>query len=71
MKRVPLIRIGLSIAASPILIAFIASLFQGGSMFNEGTGTGAYLWLLMLTLPIGGIAIVIGVIRIILRRLTS
>lgn len=71
MKRVPLIRIGLLIAASPILIAFIASLFQGGSMFNEGTGTGAYLWLLMLTLPIGGIAIVIGVIRIILRRLTS
>ena len=71
MKRVPLIRIGLSIAASPILIAFIASLFQGGSMFNEGTGTGAYLWLLMFTLPIGGIAIVIGVIRIILRRLTS
>ncbi len=71
MKRLPLIRIGISIAASPILIAFIASLFQGGSMFNEGTGTGAYLWLLMLTFPIGGMVIVIGVIRLIIKRMTS
>ena len=63
MKRVPFIRIGLLIAASPILIAFIASLFQGGSMFNEGTGTGAYLWLLFLTIPTGGLILLLGIIK--------
>jgi hypothetical protein len=35
MRRLPLIRIGLAFALSPLLIAFIASLFQGGSILEQ------------------------------------
>jgi hypothetical protein len=69
MKRFPLIRIGLLIAISPILIAFITSLFQGGSMWDEGNGTGAYIWLMFLTLPAGFILIATGLVLQIMRKL--
>jgi len=68
MKRIPLIRIGLVIAIFPILIAFIASLFQGGSMFDEGSGTGAYLWLLIVTIPFGLSLAIVGLLIKIFRR---
>ena len=53
----PLIRISLLLIFSPFVMAFVASLYYGGSIFNEGTGTGVYLWLLILTIPIGLIII--------------
>jgi len=31
-------------------------------MFDEGSGTGAYLWLLIMSVPIGLLIILIGVI---------
>jgi hypothetical protein len=68
MKRFPFIRIGLIFAFSPILLAFVTSLFQGGSMWNESSGTGAYIWLLFLTLPIGFFLVVIGLVMFILRK---
>ena len=68
MKRIPLIRIGLVIAIFPILIAFIASLFQGSSMFDEGSGTGAYLWLLIVTIPFGLFLAIVGLLVKIFRR---
>ncbi len=68
MKRIPLIRIGLVIAIFPILIAFIASIFQGGSMFDEGSGTGAYLWLLIVTIPFGLFLAIVGLLIKIFRR---
>ena len=68
MKRFPFIRIGLIFAFSPILLAFVTSLFQGGSMWDEGNGTGAYIWLMFLTLPIGFLLVVIGLIMFILRK---
>jgi hypothetical protein len=68
MKRIPLIRIGLVIAIFPILIAFIASIFQGGSMFDEGSGTGAYLWLLIVTIPFGLFLAIVGLLVKIFRR---
>jgi uncharacterized membrane protein len=69
MKRFPFIRAGLIFAISPILLAFIASLFQGGSMWDEGSGTGGYLWFLMMTLPVGFVLFVIGLVMMIVRKL--
>jgi hypothetical protein len=36
MKRFPFIRVGLIFAISPLLLAFVTSIFQGGSMWDEG-----------------------------------
>ena len=69
MKRVPLIRIGLFITLLPILLAFITSLLNGTSMFDEGSGSGGYLWLLMGSVPIGLLLIVIGAIVALFKRL--
>jgi len=69
MKRFPFIRIGLIFAFSPILIAFVTSLFQGGSMFDEESGGGGYLWFLMATLPLGFVMIFIGLILLVVNKL--
>jgi hypothetical protein len=68
MKRFPFIRAGLIFAISPILIAFITSIFQGGSMWDEGSGTGAYIWLMFLTLPVGSLLVLIGLVMMVVRR---
>ena len=68
MKRFPFIRAGLIFAISPILLAFITSLFQGGSMWDEGSGTGAYIWLMFLTLPVGSLLVLIGLIMMLVRK---
>jgi uncharacterized membrane protein YhaH (DUF805 family) len=68
MKRFPFIRAGLIFAISPILLAFMTSLFQGGSMWNEGSGTGGYIWLMFLTLPVGFLLVVIGLVMMVVRR---
>ena len=62
MKRFPFVRIGLVFAFAPLLIAFVTGLIQGVSMWDEGSGTGAYIWLMMLTLPVGFVLVVIGVL---------
>jgi uncharacterized membrane protein YhaH (DUF805 family) len=68
MRRFPFIRAGLIFAISPILLAFITSLFQGGSMWDEGSGTGAYIWLMFLTLPVGSLLVLIGLIMMLVRK---
>jgi hypothetical protein len=68
MKHFPFIRAGLVFAISPILIAFITSLFQRGSMWDEGSGTGGYIWLMFLTLPVGFLLVVIGLVMMVVRR---
>jgi uncharacterized membrane protein YhaH (DUF805 family) len=68
MRRFPFIRAGLIFAISPILLAFITSLFQGGSMWDEGSGTGAYIWLMFLTLPVGSLLVLIGLVMMVVRR---
>jgi hypothetical protein len=68
MKRFPFIRAGLIFAISPILVAFVSSLFQGGSMWDEGSGTGAYIWLVFLTLPVGLLLVVVGLVLAVVRR---
>jgi hypothetical protein len=68
MKRFPFIRTGLIFAISPILLAFVASLFQGGSMWDESSGTGTFIWLMFLTLPVGFLFVVIGLVMALVRR---
>jgi hypothetical protein len=66
--RFPFIRIGLMFAISPILLAFVTSLFQSGSMWNESSGTGTFMWFLFLTLPVGFLLVLIGLVMALLRR---
>ena len=68
VKKIALIRAGLVIAFLPIAIAFVTSLINGTSMFDEGSGSGGYLWLLMGTLPIGFLLVVIGLIVMLFER---
>ena len=68
MKRFPFIRIGLLFAVSPILLAFVTSIFQGGSMWDESSGTGTFIWLMFLTLPVGLLLVVIGLVMALVRR---
>ena len=65
----PLIRAGLVIALLPIALAFVTSLINGTSMFDEGSGSGGYLWLLMGSVPIGLLLVVIGAIVALFKRL--
>ena len=60
VKRFSFIRAGLLIAVFPIICAFLYSVIKGGSMFDEGSGGGGYLWFLMASLPLGLLFIVIG-----------
>jgi len=66
--RFPFIRIGLIFAISPILLAFVTSLFQGGSMWNESSGTGTFIWFMLLTVPVGFLLVLIGLVMALLRR---
>ena len=68
VKKIALIRAGLVIAFLPIAIAFVTSLINGTSMFDEGSGSGGYLWLLMGTVPIGFLLVVIGLIVMLFER---
>ena len=69
MKRFPFIRVGLAITIAPLLLAFVTSIIQGVSMWDEGSGTGGYIWFMMLTLPVGSVIVVIGLVRGIIRKL--
>ena len=69
MRRIPFIRVGLIFAISPLLLAFVTSIFQGASMWDEGSGTGGYIWLMMGTLPVGFVLIIIGVVAGVVRKL--
>jgi hypothetical protein len=38
-------------------------------MWDEGSGTGAYIWLMFLTLPVGSLLVLIGLALQIIRKL--
>jgi uncharacterized membrane protein YhaH (DUF805 family) len=60
-KKSSLVRAGQIVLVSPIIGAFLSSLLTGGSMFDESSGGGAFIWGLFITVPIGLILIGIGV----------
>jgi uncharacterized membrane protein YhaH (DUF805 family) len=61
VKKSLLVRAGQFTIVSPIIGAFLYSLLAGGSMFNESTGGGTFIWGLFISLPIGLILIGVGV----------
>ena len=62
-------KLALIVAFLPIALAFIASLINGTSMFDEGSGSGGYLWLLMVTVPVGvAIFVIAAIVKLIKRR---
>jgi len=69
MKRFPFIRAGLIFAVSPLILSLVTSIFQGGSMWNESSGTGGYIWFMMLTMPVGFVLVVIGLVKWIVSKL--
>ena len=40
-------------------------------MWNEASGTGGYIWFMMLTLPVGFLLVVIGLLKLIIGRLNK
>ena len=62
-------RIGLLVAFSPVMAAFVFTLFNGGNMFDEGSGGGGFLWFLMATLPLGFMMMFIGLILLAVNKL--
>jgi len=69
MKRFPFIRAGLIFAVSPLILSLVTSIFKGGSMWNESSGTGGYIWFMMLTMPVGFVLVVIGLVKWIVSKL--
>jgi|GEM_PF-4942620 len=53
---------GLLIAIAPIIIAFIEGQKTNSSMWDEGSGSGAVIWLMLFSVPLGFIVIVVGCI---------
>ena len=53
---------GLLIAIAPVIIAFIDGLISHTSMWDEGSGTGAWIWLVLFSAPLGFIVAVVGCI---------
>jgi TRAP-type C4-dicarboxylate transport system permease small subunit len=48
-------------------MAFVTGLIQGVSMWDEGSGSGTYIWFMMVTLPVGFVLVVIGLLMKIVR----
>jgi hypothetical protein len=65
---VKLILIGIAVIFSPLALAFGSSLINGDSMFNEGTGSGAYIWLMLVSVPTGVVMTIIGIIRLVFKK---
>jgi len=61
LKKSFLVRAGQFVIVSPIIGAFLYSFLKGGSMFDESSGGGAFIWGLFMTVPMGLILIGIGV----------
>ena len=53
---------GILIAVSPIIMAFVGSFGSGASTFNESEGSGAAIWLVFMTVPLGFVVAGVGAI---------
>ena len=67
--RLSLVKLALITAFLPIALAFVTSLLNGTSMFDEGSGSGGYLWLLMVSVPLGvAIFVIAAIVKLAKRR---
>jgi TRAP-type C4-dicarboxylate transport system permease small subunit len=53
---------GLLIAFSPLLIALAGSIFVDNPFDESTSSLGVLLWLMVLTMPIGAIMVIIGLV---------
>jgi len=53
---------GILIAVSPIIKAIVGSFGSGASMFDESQGSGAAIWLVFKTVPLGFVVAGVGAI---------
>jgi hypothetical protein len=63
-----LILFGILFIFSPLALAFISSVINQNSMFDEGNGSGTYIWFMLFTIPVGLIVVIIGIIRLIAKK---
>lgn len=56
---------GAFIGMLPLLVAIITGVITGYSPFSEGNGSGAVLWLLFFTVPLGFVVGAVGIFYII------
>lgn len=53
---------GCLFAFLPIITALIGGLVTGGNPWSESSGAGSVIWLMFLTLPIGLIVFIVGLV---------
>jgi len=70
MALLILIGVSLFVALSPILMAAGSALFTGGHMFSENS-SGAYLWGLYATIPLGAVILIIGLFVLGIRAVVN
>ena len=58
---------GVLFTISPLIFAFLFS--AGGNMFDESSGGGAAIWFMLMTIPVGGIVSIVGIVFIIMGNL--
>lgn len=59
---------GLAIALAPLALAWFYALLRGESMWDEASGGGGYIWLMMLSVPLGLGWVILGLFLSLLRR---
>lgn len=59
---------GLLFAIFPLLLAFGSGAARGKSMWDEAEGGGGYIWLLMITAPVGIVWFIVFTLLTLLRR---
>jgi uncharacterized membrane protein YgdD (TMEM256/DUF423 family) len=65
-----LVGVSLFVAISPVLMAAGSALFTGGHMFDENS-SGAYLWGLYATIPVGIVILIIGLLVLGIRAVVK
>jgi hypothetical protein len=60
-RRSPLVLGGVIFGISPLLFSLVASIFVDNA-FNESTALGSTPWLMFLTMPIGFVIVMVGLV---------
>jgi hypothetical protein len=63
-SRLPrwLLAAGVAVASAPLVVSGLVALVTGGSMWDESQGSGAILWLMVLTVPLGILMAIAGLV---------
>jgi len=59
---------GIVFAFFPLVFALVSSAITGGNPFSESEGSGSAIWLMIVTLPLGGIAGIVGLVLLVVGQ---